>query len=72
MPAREQVLLFLYDASPQTEAELRERCEYQNATNFRKILKKLHNDKMIFSGRDSVSLMPNGVSAAEAILRNRP
>lgn len=72
MNARDQVLLLLYDSSPQAEAELRERCEYKNSTNFRKILQKLHSDKLIFLRPDSTCvLMPNGVSAAEKILRQR-
>ena len=42
LEAREQVILLLYDTSPQTEEELRDRCEYKNPTNFKKILKRLH------------------------------
>jgi len=70
--AREQVLLLLSDDSPQSEADLREQCEYKNSTNFRKILKQMHADKLIFLGADSKCLlMPNGIAAAEEIVRRR-
>jgi len=72
LAAREQVLLLLYDDSPQSEADLREQCEYKNSTNFRKILKRLHADKLIFLGADSrCVLMPNGIAAAEMIVRKK-
>jgi hypothetical protein len=68
VPAREQVLLLLYDKSPQTTDELREQCEYDNPSNFRKILKRLHSDKLLFLAADgSCVLMPAGVDAAQAI-----
>jgi hypothetical protein len=68
MPAREQILLLLYDKSPQTEDELREQCEYDHPSNFRKILKRLHADKLIFFAPDAnCVLMPAGVGAAQSI-----
>ena len=68
VPAREQVLLLLYDKSPQTSDELREQCEYDNPSNFRKMLKRLHSEKFIFlAGDGSCVLMPAGVGAAQAI-----
>ena len=70
--AWKQVLLLLYDDSPQSEDDLREQCEYKNSTNFRKILKRMHADKLIFLGDDSrCLLMPNGIAAAEEIVRRR-
>jgi hypothetical protein len=36
LKAGEQVLLLLYDTSPQMAEELRDRCEYKNPTNFKK------------------------------------
>lgn len=72
LKARDQVLLHLYDASPQTEDELRDRCEYKNPTNFRKVLRRLHRDKLIFYGPDSKCLiMPGGVEVAEELARSR-
>src|SRR5262245_48199340 len=70
--ARDQVLLLLYDTSPQAERDLREQCEYKDAGNFRKILKRLHQDKLLFLASDSTCrIMPNGVAATEALLRQR-
>ena len=72
IPAREQVLLLLYDKSPQTEGELRGQCEYDNPSNFRKILKRLHADKLIFFAADAnCLLMPTGVGAAQSIASKR-
>jgi hypothetical protein len=72
IPAREQVLLLLYDKSPQKEDELREQCEYDNRSNFRKILKRLHGDKLIFFAPDAnCVLMPTGVGAAQSIASKR-
>jgi hypothetical protein len=68
MPARQQVLLLLYDKSPRTEDELREQCEYAAPSNFRKILKRLHADKLIFFAADgNCMLMPAGVGVAQDI-----
>jgi hypothetical protein len=70
--ARDQVLLLLYDTSPQSEEYLREQCEYKHVGNFRRILKRLHADKLIFFAPDAKCIiMPNGVAAAEAVLRRR-
>ncbi len=72
IPARQQVLLLLYDRSPQTEDELREQCEYDNSSNFGKILKRLHGDKLIFFASDAKCvLMPAGVGAAQSIASRR-
>ena len=72
IPAREQVLLLLYDKSPQTEDDLREQCEYDNRTNFRKKLKRLHADKLIFFAPEaSRVLMPAGVGEAQSIAAKR-
>jgi hypothetical protein len=69
---REQVLLHLYDESPQPEAALREKCEYKNTTNFRKILTRLHADKRIFVRPDAVCLiLPPGAAEAEKIGLNK-
>jgi len=72
METRDQVLLHLNDSSPQTETDLREKCEYKNPTNFRKILKGLHQKKLIFYGPDSKCLItPLGVKAAEKLALSR-
>jgi hypothetical protein len=72
LKAREQVLLLLYDTSPQMAEELRDRCEYKNPANFKKILKRLHRDKFIFLGPDSKCIiLPSGVEAAETMIRSK-
>ncbi|MGH8232693.1 MAG: hypothetical protein ACREPU_00640 [Rhodanobacteraceae bacterium] len=69
IPARNQILLLLYDKSPQTAHNLREQCEYGNPSNFRKILKRLHSDKLIFlTTEGSCVLMPGGVFAAQNVV----
>lgn len=67
--AREQVLILLYDASPNTEEFLRKSVEYKNETNFRKILKRLHQDRLLnFEKGKPVSISPLGVRKAEELL----
>ncbi len=66
---RDQILLHLYDTSPQTNAVLQEKCEYKNGTNFRKILKRLHDRKLIHHGADgNCRIMPAGSEEAEAVI----
>jgi len=70
VPAREQVLVLLYDRSPQTADALRAAIEYQNPTKFRSILKALHRKRLIFVGEDGQCLlMPPGLTTAELVLR---
>jgi hypothetical protein len=72
LKTRDEVLLLLYDRSPQNEEELRTTCEYKNVSDFRKILRRLHTDKLVFYGPDRVCLiMPPGVKTAERIVRSR-
>lgn len=69
MKARDQVLVLLYDSSPQTEAELREAIEYKNKTSFRAIIKGLHKKKLIFAQADEKCIIsPTGLVEAEAVL----
>jgi hypothetical protein len=69
VPARGQILLLLYDKSPQSMEDLREQCEYDNGSNFRKIVKRLHKDKLVFLSADgSCVLMPGGVREAQTIM----
>jgi len=71
MSARDQVLVLLYDKSPQSVEKLREMIEYKNETNFKKILRRLHTAKLIHHGSDTACLIsPTGVLAAENIIKN--
>lgn len=70
MKARDQVLVLLYDSSPRTDAELQGIVEYSNSTNFKKILKRLHTQKLIYYHSDgNCRLSPTGIPMAEEIIR---
>ncbi|QFZ82872.1 hypothetical protein GFK26_08915 [Variovorax paradoxus] len=74
MEARDQVLVLLFDSNPLAENELQKITEYRNTTNFRKILKRLHNSRMIdWTVGGKAFITPKGSAAAEAvILKYRP
>lgn len=73
IPAHRQILIFLYDCSPRMAIELQQLIEYRNTSNFLKIIRNLHNDRLIFYHEDgNCHLSPRGVIEAEKILqRNR-
>lgn len=72
LKAREQVLVLLYDASPQPLMELQAVIEYKNKANFVKILKRLHADKLIYlNASGDCFLTPLGIPGAEKIIANR-
>lgn len=69
MSAREQVLVLLYDNSPKMDTDLQDIIEYSNSTNFKKILKRLHQQKLIFYHQDgNCRLSPLGIRVAEEII----
>lgn len=69
LSTRAQVLVLLYDSSPQTEAELREATEYKNSTKFRGILRQLHGKRLIFYQPAGPCLItPTGILEAERIV----
>lgn len=64
--AREQVLILLYDKSPRSDVELQASIEYKNATNFRKILKRLHDSRLIeYAKNGDCILTSTGIREAE-------
>jgi hypothetical protein len=73
IPAREQVLLLLYDKSPQKVEELRTAVEYANPTNFKRIVKRLHVERLIDYNADTgiCIITSRGVVRAETIARDR-
>lgn len=73
IPAREQVLLLLYDTSPQKAEDLRTAIEYRHKTEFLKLLKKLHQKRLINFEPDSglCLILPPGVIEAEEVARKR-
>lgn len=65
----EQVLVLLYDESPCSIEKLQEYADYKNPTNFRKVLKRLDDKRLINLRPDgNCYLLPPGVKQAEALL----
>lgn len=64
----DQVLIHLYDESPQSAEALRNHIEYANKTNFRSLLKTLHVKKLIEANGENCTLSPTGRLAAEKII----
>lgn len=70
--ARDQILVLLYDSSPQQDEELRAIIEYKNKSNFIKILKVLHKKRLIEYQADGKCLiLPPGIQEAELIAKKR-
>jgi hypothetical protein len=69
LTARDEVLVLLYDTNPQHEEILQAAVEYKHDANFRKILSRLHKDRLIEYGRGKpVMITPKGILAAEEII----
>ena len=69
MPARQQILVVLYDKSPQTELELRDAVIYGQLYNFRQLLKRLQEDRYLAYRDDgSLAITPKGVESAENVI----
>lgn len=69
MRAVDQILVYLYDSSPQTHESLQQQIEYKNSAKFREMLKQLHRKKLIYYQHDGICLItPTGVVAAERII----
>jgi hypothetical protein len=65
---REQVLIFLFNNSPLAKDELRKSIEYKNTSNFIKILKGLHAERLIEFDGNICEITPKGISKAESII----
>lgn len=64
--ARDQVLIHLYDQSPQHVSDLMTKIEYKNKTNFMKIIKRLHSNGMIhLTESEECMITPLGIQEAE-------
>jgi hypothetical protein len=67
---REQILVLLYDENDQSMDKLQSAIEYKNITNFRKVLKRLHDARLIeFACNEICTISPKGIIAAEEIVR---
>ena len=69
LKAPDKILIALYKEDKVTLETLRQRVEYQNKTNFRKIVQKLKQDKLIdFSDEEICKLSPLGIHKAESLV----
>lgn len=69
--AKDQVLLLLFDNSPQKIENLRASIEYSNRSGFNAIIKNLHKLKLIHCSKDQKCLiLPPGLNAAEEIIKS--
>lgn len=69
MPARSQVLVLLYDRSPQRDVDLAASVEYSRLSSFRVVLRALHKQRLIEFRKDGVCVItPLGVVQAETLL----
>jgi len=67
--ARDQALVHLYDTSPQPLQQLQDRVEYQNRSDFRKILLRLHKARLIeMNSTEQCHITPLGQTEAEKII----
>lgn len=67
----QQVLVLLYDENTESEKKLRDAVEYSNLTDFRKVLKKFHKERLLEydSERKICTITSKGLSAAEKIIK---
>lgn len=64
--AKDQVLILLYDNSPQNIESLRSTIEYKNKSNFKTLIKKLHSSREIeFKSNGECLISPKGIINAE-------
>jgi hypothetical protein len=69
MPTKDQILVLLFDSSPKSDAELRQIIEYKRTSDFKKILKSLHVQRLIeYSPTGQCLITPRGLPMAETIL----
>ncbi len=69
MPAKDQVLVLLYDVNSQNVDALRDIIEYKNKTKFMEIIRKLHKERYLELKSDNECIIsPKGVLMAEEII----
>lgn len=69
LSARDQTLILLFDKSPQTEVDLQNSIEYKNLSNYRKILQRLHKDRLIEHQPNGLSVITSkGIISAENVM----
>jgi hypothetical protein len=69
VPAKDQILILLYESESMMEDDLRTAIEYANRTNFRVILRELHKQRAVeYIAGIPVLLTPKGLIAAEKLI----
>ena len=68
MSTRDKILCLLYVKNNQSEIELRTSTEYKNTSDFKKILKGLHTDRLIEYSDSACIISPIGINRAEMLL----
>ncbi len=69
MSCADKVLCLLYVRDMQTDTVLRNSIEYKNSTEFKRILRKLHTQRLIEYAVPNCTLSPLGIQRAEEILK---
>lgn len=67
MPSKDKVLCLLYMREKMTDAELQNSIEYKNVSEFKKILRDLHKNKLIEYCVPNCILSPLGIARAEKL-----
>ncbi|RUA17654.1 MAG: hypothetical protein DSY83_03690 [Flavobacteriia bacterium] len=70
LPAKDQVLILLFDSSPREIEDMRSIIEYKNRPNFSQlVLKPLHKERLIeMRGDGTCDISPKGILEAEKII----
>lgn len=68
LKTEQKILSLLYSKDKQTFKELFNNTEYKNSTNFKLILKKMHNKKLIEYAVDKIFISPKGILEVEKYL----
>lgn len=67
LSAREQVLILLSFKKRMSIEELRNAVGYKNTTNFKKIIRRLHDDRSLEMRGDQIQISPKGASLGQAL-----
>ena len=70
MTSKDKVICLLYMKDGMTDIELQNSIEYKNFSDFKKILRALHKDKMIEYQNPKCILSPIGIMKAEKLFEN--
>jgi hypothetical protein len=71
LSARDQTLVILGLTGSRSEDFLRDAVGYKHKTNFRKILNRLHADRLVEYSREKLTISPTGMLLAEALIAKR-